>query len=75
MSTQFSLAYTCARAYAYVLVKTRLNVLDEDRDCNLAEKGKIAHNFFFRKTYMTFVQVNFLSLSYFNLFSLKKTWI
>ena len=24
MSTQFSLAYTCASAYAYVLVKTRL---------------------------------------------------
>ena len=48
MSTQFSLAYTCA--HAYVLVKTRLNVLDEDRDCK--RKMEKLRTIFFRKTDM-----------------------
>ena len=46
MLTQFSLAYICANAY--VLMKTRLNFLDEDRDCKM-KKEKLNTIFFQKK--------------------------
>ena len=63
MSTQFPLAYICA--YAYVLMKTRLNFLDTDRDCKL-KKEKLNTIFSKKKVH---VQTHFLSLSHYFYFT------
>ena len=65
MLTQFSRAYICAYAYTYVLMKTRLNFLDEDRDCKMkkdklntifSEKRTCTGTFLkFKSFYFTFI--------------------
>ena len=59
MSTQFPLAYICA--YAYVLMKTRLNFLDTDRDCKL-KKEKLNTIFSKKKSTCTDTFLKFKSL-------------